>query len=220
MRLTVYPVTIRVGNLLNNRDIYMAMTASNMLALGQQAANFCLPDTEGKSASLADYKGNKGLVIAFICNHCPYVIHIAPQLAKVALEYQKKGIDFVAINSNDTEQYPDDDMPHMIEEKRKRNYPFAYLLDETQNVAKAYSAACTPDIYLFNAEKKLVYRGQFDSSRPTRISSGNYDSTKHQATGSDLTQAMDALLEGKPIEPTQTPSIGCNIKWKMEGQAD
>jgi peroxiredoxin len=194
----------------------MAMTASNMLALGQQAADFCLPDTEGNNVSLANYNGSKGLVIAFICNHCPYVIHIAPQLTKVALEYQKKGIDFVAINSNDIEQYPEDDMSHMIEEKRNRNYPFAYLLDEKQDVAKAYSAACTPDIYLFNGDQKLVYRGQFDASRPTRISSGNYDSTKHQATGSDLTQAMDALLEGQHINSNQTPSIGCNIKWKLD----
>lgn len=193
----------------------MVMTTSNMLALGQQAADFSLPDTDGNKVSLADYKGSKGLVVAFICNHCPYVIHIAPQLAKVAREYQKKGIAFVAINSNDIEQYPDDDMSHMIKEKQSRDYPFAYLLDEKQNVAKAYSAACTPDIYLFNDEQELVYRGQFDASRPTRISSGNYDSSKHQATGKDLIQAMDALLGGGQIEPNQTPSIGCNIKWKL-----
>ena len=192
----------------------MVMTTSNMLALGQQAANFSLPDTEGNIVSLDNYQDSKGLVVAFICNHCPYVIHIAPQLAKVALEYQKKGIAFVAINSNDTEQYPDDDMTHMIKERQNRQYPFAYLLDDKQHVAKAYSAACTPDIYLFNAEQKLVYRGQFDASRPLRISSGNYDSSEHQATGSDLIQAMDALLDGRHIGTSQTPSIGCNIKWK------
>jgi peroxiredoxin len=192
----------------------MAMTTSKMLALGQQAASFSLPDTEGNNVKLADYQGNKGLVVAFICNHCPYVIHIAPQLAKVALEYQKKGIAFVAINSNDTEQYPDDDMPHMIKEKQFRQYPFAYLLDEKQHVAKAYSAACTPDIYLFDAQQELVYRGQFDASRPLRISSGNYDSSEHQATGSDLIQAMDALLDDRHIDANQTPSMGCNIKWK------
>jgi peroxiredoxin len=192
----------------------MAMTASNMLALDQKAAEFSLPDTDGNTVSLTNYADNKGLVIAFICNHCPYVIHIAPQLAKIALEYQEKGIAFVAINSNDTEQYPDDDMEHMIEEKRNRNYPFAYLLDEKQDVAKAYSAACTPDIYLFNGEQKLVYRGQFDDSRPTRISSGNYDSSQNQATGKDLIQAMDTLLSGRQIDTNQTPSIGCNIKWK------
>ena len=192
----------------------MAMTDSNMLALGHKATSFSLPDTDGNNISLTDYEGSKGLVIAFICNHCPYVMHIAPQLAKVAQQYQKKGIAFVAINSNDTEQYPEDDMSHMIAEKRARQYPFAYLLDEKQDVAKAYSAACTPDIYLFDAEQKLVYRGQFDASRPLRISSGNYDSSKNEATGSDLMHAMDALLGGCHIDTNQTPSIGCNIKWK------
>ena len=192
----------------------MAMTTSNMLALGHTAVMFSLPDTEGNIVNLTDFKGNKGLVVAFICNHCPYVIHIAPQLAKVALQYQKMGIAFVAINSNDIEQYPDDNMPHMIEEKRAREYPFPYLLDEKQEVAKAYSAACTPDIYLFNAEQKLVYRGQFDASRPLRISSGNYDSSKHQATGSDLIHAMDTLLDSRHIDTTQISSMGCNIKWK------
>ena len=192
----------------------MAMTASNMLPLGHKAASFSLPDTGGNTVSLTDFEGSKGLVVAFICNHCPYVIHIAPQLAKIAQQYQKKGIAFVAINSNDIEQYPDDDMAHMLQEKRARQYPFAYLLDEKQEVAKAYSAACTPDLYLFNGEQNLVYRGQFDGSRPTRISSGNYDSSAHQATGRDLIQAMDALLDGRHIDPNQTPSMGCNIKWK------
>jgi peroxiredoxin len=192
----------------------MAMTPSNMLSLGHKAASFSLPDTDGNTVSLSDYEGSQGLMVAFICNHCPYVIHIAPQLAKIAQQYQKKGIAFVAINSNDIEQYPDDDMAHMIEEKRARQYPFAYLLDEKQEVAKAYSAACTPDLYLFNGEQKLVYRGQFDGSRPTRISSGNYDSSQHQATGHNLIQAMDALLDGRHIDTTQTPSMGCNIKWK------
>jgi peroxiredoxin len=173
----------------------MAMTTSNMLALGHTAANFSLPNTDGNLVNLADFKGNKGLVVAFICNHCPYVIHIAPQLAKVALQYQKMGIAFVAINSNDIEQYPDDNMSHMIEEKRAREYPFPYLLDEKQEVAKAYSAACTPDIYLFNA-----------------------DSSKHQATGSDLIHAMDTLLDGRHMDTTQTPSMGCNIKWKPENE--
>jgi thiol-disulfide isomerase/thioredoxin len=192
----------------------MAMTPSKMLALGHTAVNFSLPDTDGNIVSLSDYQGNKGLVIACICNHCPYVIHIAPQLAKVAQEYKDKGIAFVAINSNDTEQYPDDNMAHMIQEKNNRQYPFAYLLDEKQDVAKAYLAACTPDIYLFDGEQKLVYRGQFDASRPLRISSGNYDSSQHQATGSDLIQAMDTLLDGRHIDTNQTASMGCNIKWK------
>jgi len=192
----------------------MAMTPSNMLALGHKAGNFTLPDTEGNIVSLADYEGSKGLVVAFICNHCPYVIHIASQLAIIAQQYQKQGIAFVAINSNDTEQYTDDDMSHMIAEKKNRQYPFAYLLDEKQDVAKAYSAACTPDFYLFDGQQELVYRGQFDNSRPRRISSGNYDSSQHQATGSDLIHAMDALLDGRQIDAHQTPSMGCNIKWK------
>ena len=192
----------------------MVMTTSNMLALGHKAAAFSLPDTDGNNVGLADYEGSKGLVVAFICNHCPYVIHIAPQLAKVAQQYQEMGIAFVAINSNDTQQYPDDNMAHMIQEKRSRDYPFAYLLDEKQDVAKAYSAACTPDIFLFDGAQKLVYRGQFDDSRPLRISSGNYDSSQHQATGSDLIQAMDALLDKRDIDTQQIPSMGCNIKWK------
>lgn len=192
----------------------MAMTTSNMLALGHKAASFSLPDTQGNMVNLSDFEGSKGLVVAFICNHCPYVIHIAPLLAKVAIEYQKKGVAFVAINSNDIEQYPEDDMPHMIEEKHKRQYPFAYVLDKSQEVAKSYAAACTPDFYLFDVQQKLVYRGQFDDSRPTRISSGNYDSSKHQATGSDLIFAMNTLLDGRQIDSNQTPSLGCNIKWR------
>lgn len=192
----------------------MVMTTSNMLALGHKAASFSLPSTDGNNVSLTDFEGKEGLVVAFICNHCPYVIHIAPQLASVAQDYQNKGIAFVAINSNDTEQYPDDNMAHMIQEKRGRHYPFAYLLDEKQDVARAYSAACTPDIFLFDAEQKLVYRGQFDDSRPLRISSGNYDSTQHQATGSDLIKAMDTLLDKRDIDTNQIPSMGCNIKWK------
>jgi peroxiredoxin len=191
----------------------MAMTASSMLELGSKAADFRLPDTDGNQISLSDFNNQKGLVVAFICNHCPYVIHIAPQLAKIAQEYQQKGIAFVAINSNDTQQYPQDDMAHMRKEKHQRNYSFAYLLDEDQRVAKAYKAACTPDFYLFDANHTLIYRGQFDSSRPRRISSGNYDSSD-QATGEDLRHAMDALLTEQRLDPIQTPSMGCNIKWK------
>jgi peroxiredoxin len=196
----------------------MVMTASKMLDLGSKAADFSLPDTEGQLVSLSDFSGAKGLVVVFICNHCPYVIHIAPQLAKLAREYQNKGIAFVGINSNDTEQYPEDDMAHMIEEKKRRAYPFPYLLDTDQSVALAYSAACTPDIYLFDGQQRLVYRGQFDSSRPLRISSGNYDSSAHQASGEDLKQAMDELLAGRPISSHQVPSMGCNIKWKLQNQ--
>ena len=192
----------------------MANTASNMLELGSKASDFCLPDTEGKLVKLSDFATTKGLVVAFICNHCPYVIHIAGQFAVLAKEYQLKGIGFVAINSNDIQQYPEDDMQHMAEEKRLRAYPFPYLLDEEQKVAKAYAAACTPDIYLFDAQHSLVYRGQFDSSRPRRISSGNYDSSENQASGIDLKNAMDSLLEGRELSAPQVASIGCNIKWK------
>jgi peroxiredoxin len=192
----------------------MAMTASTMLDLGEPAADFCLPSTEGENVSLGDFSHNKGLVVAFICNHCPYVIHIAPQLAKIAQTYQQQGIAFVAINSNDSIQYPEDDMLHMQQEKRQRGYPFPYLFDHSQTVAKAYAAACTPDLYLFDSQQKLVYRGQFDGSRPKRISSGNYDSSQQPATGVDLINAMDALLTQQPISAEQTASIGCNIKWQ------
>ncbi|MFT6896840.1 MAG: peroxiredoxin [Paraglaciecola sp.] len=196
----------------------MAMTTSNMLELGSKASDFCLPDTDGKMVKLSDVAKDKGLVVAFICNHCPYVIHIAPQFAKLARQYQQKGIGFVAINSNDIQQYPEDDMGNMREEKRLRSYPFPYLLDEDQSVAKAYAAACTPDIYLFDAQQKLIYRGQFDSTRPRRISSGNYDSSEHQASGTDLRNAMDALLTGGQVTSPQVASIGCNIKWKPGNQ--
>ncbi|WP_416306935.1 thioredoxin family protein [Neptunicella sp. SCSIO 80796] len=196
------------------------MTPSTMLQLGTSAPDFCLPSTQGHSVSLGDFNQAKGLVVAFICNHCPYVIHIAPRLAKLAAEYQQKGIAFVAINSNDTEMYPADSMDNMIVEKSKREYTFPYLLDESQRVAQAYSAACTPDLYLFDGQQKLVYRGQFDSSRPHRISSGNYDSSKNQATGEDLQRAMDQLLNQQPIDDKQIPSIGCNIKWKVGNEPD
>ncbi|WP_438865357.1 thioredoxin family protein [Neptunicella sp.] len=192
----------------------MSMTPSTMLQLGTPAPDFRLPSTQGQQVSLNDFKQAKGLVVAFICNHCPYVIHIAPRLAELAKEYQQKGIAFVAINSNDTEAYPADNMHNMVLEKQNREYSFPYLLDETQQVAQAYSAACTPDLYLFDRDQKLVYRGQFDSSRPHRISSGNYDSSKNQATGEDLQRALDQLLANQPISVQQLPSMGCNIKWK------
>ncbi len=192
----------------------MAATASNMLELGHKAANFSLLDTQGNMVSLTDFADYSGLVVAFICNHCPYVIHIADQLAKVAAEYQAKGIGFVAINSNDIQQYPQDNLAAMAQEKQQRQYVFPYLLDESQTVAKAYAAACTPDLYLFDAKRELVYRGQFDGTRPHRISSGNYDSSQQQATGEDLTAAMDKLLSGQNICPNQKASMGCNIKWK------
>lgn len=192
----------------------MALTESTMLELGRKAPCFSLPSTEGERVSLNSFEGAKGLVVLFICNHCPYVIHIAPALAKLAKEYQQKGIAFVAINSNDTDAYPADSFELMKVEKQKQGYTFPYLFDETQEVAKAYSAACTPDLYVFDESQALVYRGQFDETRPHRISSGNYDSSVNPATGVGLKAALDRLLAGEPQPDQQYPSMGCNIKWR------
>ncbi len=193
----------------------MAMTASKMMDLGTQAPFFDLKNTENMNTSLNDFSGAKALVVLFICNHCPYVIHIAPALAELAKSYQEKGVAFVAINSNDTENYPADSFDKMAEEKALRGYTFPYLFDETQEIAHAYDAACTPDIFVFDAEQKLAYRGQFDSTRPHRISSGNYDSSQAQASGEDLKQALNALVAGNTVDEKQIASIGCNIKWKL-----
>jgi peroxiredoxin len=192
----------------------MALTQSTMMALGSKAPDFSLPATDGSIVSLADFSNAKALVILFICNHCPYVIHIAPTLAKLAKEYQEKGVAFVAINSNDTDAYPADSFANMKLEKEKRGYPFPYLFDETQTVAQSYGAACTPDIYVFDDEQSLVYRGEFDGTRPNRISSGNYDSSVNPASGASLRKALDLLLAGEKIPEDQYPSMGCNIKWK------
>lgn len=192
----------------------MSLTPSNMLPIGTPAPDFLLPSTDGTAVDLISQRGERGTVVLFICNHCPYVIHIAGALAATAREYMAKGIGFVAINSNDTSAFPEDGMEYMIREKQDRSYPFPYLLDESQKVARSYDAACTPDIYLFDCDSRLVYRGQFDDSRPGRISPGNYDATSAQPTGSDLRTAMDCLLEGVPVPKDQKPSIGCNIKWK------
>ncbi len=191
----------------------MAMTESTMMALGTQAPSFTLKNTEHGRTSLSDFDEAKVLVVLFICNHCPYVIHIAPKLAELAKVYASKGVQFVAINSNDAENFPADNFESMIEEKALRDYTFPYLFDETQAVAKAFDAACTPDIFVFDEQQKLAYRGQFDATRPTRISSGNYNSDS-QATGADLQAAINALLANKAIDTKQTPSIGCNIKWQ------
>jgi peroxiredoxin len=192
----------------------MALTQSTMMALGSKAPDFSLPATDGSVVSLADFSNAKALVILFICNHCPYVIHIAPTLAKLAKEYQEKGVAFVAINSNDTDAYPADSFANMKLEKEKRGYTFPYLFDDTQAVAQSYGAACTPDIYVFDGEQGLVYRGEFDGTRPNRISSGNYDSSVNPASGASLRKALDLLLEGEKIPEDQYPSMGCNIKWK------
>ena len=182
----------------------MAATESTMIALGTVAPDFRLPDFDGKQVALDDFHDAKGLLVAFICNHCPFVKHVRPELARFAKEYQPQGIAVVAINSNDVQAYPQDGPKGMAEEARSAGYTFPYLLDETQQVAKAYSAACTPDFFLFDANRKLVYRGQFDDSRPGRGT----------PTGSDIRAACDALLSDAPILASQKPSIGCNIKWK------
>ena len=192
----------------------MALTQSTMMPLGSRAPDFHLPSTDGEIVGLAQFKNADALVILFICNHCPYVIHIASTLARLAQEYQQKGVAFVAINSNDADAYPADNFANMKIEKAKRGYSFPYLFDESQEVARAYGAACTPDIYAFDKTRKLVYRGQFDDTRPNRISSGHYDSAVNPATGTSLREALDLLLDGKAIPPEQYPSMGCNIKWK------
>ena len=177
-----------------------------MLALGTTAPNFDLYDTvSDTTVSLEDVKGTAGTVIMFICNHCPFVIHVNPELVNLGKEYQEKGIGFVAISSNDVNNYPDDAPDLMKITAKREGYSFPYLYDETQEVAKAYDAACTPDFYLFDGDAKLVYRGQLDDSRP-----GN----GLPLTGLDLRNAMDALLAGDKISSEQKPSIGCNIKWK------
>ncbi len=184
----------------------MARTPSNMLPLGTVAPEFSLTDTvTEKTVNLQALKGDKGTVIMFICNHCPFVKHVNPEIVKLAKEYQEKGIGFIAISSNDVENYPQD-APHLMKETaEEEGYTFPYLYDETQETAKGFNAACTPDFYLFDANLKLVYRGQLDDSRP-----GN----GLPLTGKDLRNALDALLEGKEIHKNQKPSIGCNIKWK------
>ena len=192
----------------------MALTQSSMMDLGAKAPPFSLPDTEGAHQSLEQCAGTKGLLVVFMCNHCPYVIHIAPALAALAREYAELGIACVGINSNDVHSYPQDSPPRMREEKQRRGYDFPYLFDESQAVAHAYGAACTPDLYLFDGAQTLVYRGQFDDTRPHRIASGNYDSARTPATGASLRAAMDALLRGDPPLDPQQPSMGCNIKWR------
>lgn len=191
----------------------MALTDSTMLALGTAAPDFALPDTAGRTVRLADFRG-KPLLVIFMCNHCPYVKHLADAIARFAREYRAKGLAVVAINSNDAAHYPDDSPAKMAEEAKARGYSFPYLFDETQGVARAYHAACTPDFFLFDAEHRLAYRGEFDETRPRRISSGVYDSAVNQPTGASMRAAADAVLAGKPVAIPQHPSSGCNIKWK------
>lgn len=189
----------------------MAETASTMLPLGTSAPDFSLPDPSGKLVSLNDFKDARALLVAFICNHCPYVKHIQKQFASLAKEYQARGVGVVAINSNDVESYPEDRPEKMAEEIKQAGYTFPYLYDESQQVAKAYRAACTPDLYLFDRDHRLVYRGQFDDSRP-----GN----ARPVSGADLRTALDAVLAGGVVPGNQKPSVGCNIKWKRPNAPD
>jgi thiol-disulfide isomerase/thioredoxin len=182
----------------------MARTPSNMLELGTVAPDFSLPNTEGGISRKSDFSG-RPMVVMFICNHCPFVIHIRAGLAALSRDYADKSIGIVAINSNDVKNYPADSPEKMKEEKISAGYRFPYLFDESQAVAKAYAAACTPDFYLFDGNHRLVYRGQFDDSRP-----GN----GVEVTGKDLRAAIDALLDNGSIQQNQKPSLGCNIKWK------
>lgn len=192
----------------------MALTESTTtLELGSPAPDFGLPDTAGNVVRLADFTAPV-LVVVFMCNHCPYVKHIAPELARVATDYLDRGVAFVGISSNDVATYPEDAPAEMAKEKARRGYPFPYLFDETQDVARAYDAVCTPDIYVFDRDRRLAYHGQLDETRPHRISSGNYDSTKSPAHGKDLRAAIDALLDGRAPSTEQRAAIGCGIKWK------
>ncbi len=189
----------------------MAETPSTMLELGTRAPEFSLRDTDGRLVALADFEGKKALLVMFLCNHCPFVKHVQAELARIGRDYQPLGVAVVAISSNDVGQYPDDGPAAMAQEKQRAGYTFPYLFDDTQEVAKAYRAACTPDLFLFDGQQKLVYRGQLDDSRP-----GN----KVPVTGRDLRRALDAVLAGEPVEAKQRASVGCNIKWKPGHEPD
>lgn len=189
----------------------MALTPSTMLSLGTPAPEFQLPDTNGKYVTLTSFKDKPALLVMFICNHCPYVKHVRAGLAQLANDYQPRGVGIVAISSNDVANYPDDSPAKMAEEAKNAGYAFPYLYDATQSVAKAYRAACTPDFFLFDRGRRLVYRGQLDASRP-----GN----GIPVTGRDLRAALDAVLAGKAPSLLQTPSMGCNIKWKRGSEPE
>jgi len=189
----------------------MVKTASTMLPIGTRAPEFSLTGTDGSTVSLSDFASARGLLVVFMCNHCPFVKHLRTQLADFAKEFQGKGLGIVGISSNDVENYPDDSPGKMQAEAADAGYTFPYLYDESQDVAKAYRAACTPDFFLFDAGHALVYRGQFDDSRP-----GN----GQPVTGNDLRAAATAVLAGTEVSPEQIPAIGCNIKWKENSAPD
>jgi peroxiredoxin len=189
----------------------MVVTASKMLSLGTSAPVFNLPDTKGNMVSLADFKEAPALLVIFMCNHCPFVKHILSEMIELIEEYQARGVAVVGINSNDVASFPEDSPEMMAEVAEKAGFTFTYLYDESQEIAKAYCAACTPDFFLFDKNRKLVYRGQMDDSRP-----GN----AIPVTGTDLRVALNDVLEGKEVSKEQKPSIGCNIKWKQGNEPE
>ena len=189
----------------------MVATQSTMLPLGTKAPDFRLPETNGKTVSLSDFKSAPALLVVFLCNHCPYVKHIRAGLAQLARDYLPRGVGIVGISSNDIANYPADSPALMAEEAKAAGYLFPYLYDETQAVAKTYRAACTPDFFLFGPDQRLVYRGQMDDSRP-----GN----DIPVTGQHLRAALETVLAGKPVSPRHKSSLGCNIKWKPGNEPD
>jgi len=189
----------------------MVRTPSTMLPVGTEAPDFSLVNVDGRAVSLGDFDDAPALLVVFMCNHCPFVKHLADSLAQFANEYMPKGLAVVGISSNDVGSHPADSPEQMVREAEERGYQFPYLYDETQEVAKAYRAACTPDFFLFDANRRLVYRGQFDDSRPD---------SGIPITGKDLRAAVDAVLAGKKPSEKQLPSIGCNIKWIAGNEPD
>ena len=189
----------------------MARTPSTMLPLGTQAPDFKLMNVDGREVALADFAGKPALLVMFMCNHCPFVIHVAEELARLSSEYMARGVAVVGINANDTATHPADSPERMVAEAEERGYQFPYLFDETQEVAKAYRAACTPDFFLFDQDRKLVYRGQLDDSRP---------GSGVPVTGKDLRAALDAVLAGKKPAEEQRASLGCNIKWRAGNEPE
>jgi peroxiredoxin len=191
--------------MLFGKEFVMVMTASEMLALGTPAPGFSLPDIEGNIVSPGDFEDSPALLVVFMCNHCPFVKHILAALVELVQEYQAKGLAVVGINSNDVENFPEDKPEMMAKVAKEAGFTFPYLYDQSQEVAKSYRAACTPEFFLFDKERRLVYRGQMDDSRP-----GN----NVPVTGADLRAAVDAVLGERPFSQEQKPSIGCNIKWR------
>jgi peroxiredoxin len=189
----------------------MVMTASTMLSLGTTAPDFSLADTEGNIVSVDDFKDAPALLVVFMCNHCPFVKHVLKVMVELIKEYQQKGVAVVGINSNDVDNFPEDRPEMMARIAKEKGFTFPYLYDETQEAARAYRAACTPDFFLFDKERRLVYRGQMDDSRP-----GN----NVPVTGADLRAALDAVLAGREVNKEQKPSMGCNIKWKQANEPD